>query len=89
MGDGARIKLTGGIIPSNLVIFVESDSAWGNSTGLPATILTNGGIRAGSGAWIDWVVLAGGTVEFGSNTTVTSRLPGSLFLLPYQECDEQ
>jgi hypothetical protein len=89
MGDGARIKLAGGIIPSNLVIFVESDSVWGNSTGLPATILTNGGIRAGSGTWIDGVVLAGGTVAFGSNTTVTSRLPDVNVPTPNQECDEQ
>jgi hypothetical protein len=87
MGSGAHVKLAGGIIPSHVVIYVGGNSIWGNSTGLSASVITLSGILAGTGTFIDGVVLAGGGVNFGPNTTsngVGFDVPG-----PSQECQQQ
>jgi hypothetical protein len=85
MGSGAHIKLAGGLIPSHVIVYVEGNSVWGNSTGLSADIFTLNGIVAGNGTVIDGVVLAQGGVTFGANTIITGS---GLFDLPdpSQEC---
>jgi len=89
MGSGAHVKLAGGIIPSHVVIYVGGNSIWGNSTGLSASVITLSGILAGTGTFIDGVVLAGGGVNFGPNTTITSNGVGFDVPGPSQECQQQ
>jgi hypothetical protein len=88
MGSGAHIKLAGGLVPGHVIVYVEGNSVWGNSTGVSADIFTLNGIVAGSGTVIDGVVLAEGGVTLGANTIITGF---GLFDLPdpSQECQAQ
>jgi hypothetical protein len=73
IGSGAHIKLKGGIVPSHVMIYVEGDCNFGNSIGIAASVALVGQLSAGSGTFVDGLVLATGGVTFGPNTIITNN----------------
>jgi hypothetical protein len=86
MGSGAHIRLTGGITPSQVMIFAEQNCYLGNSIGIAASVAMIGVLNAGSGAFIDGVVQTVGGATFGSNTTITNNDSDVIVPEPSPEC---
>ena len=72
INNGAKIRLKGGLLADDVVIYVNSNvSPWNNSTAIGATLLApNAPVNVGSTARVDGAVIGGGSVTFLQNATL-------------------
>jgi len=73
IGSGAKILLSGGLTPADVLIYVgTSVASWGNTTTVNGTVLApNSPIAAGSGAKVTGAIIGQGNVTFLQNATLT------------------